>query len=74
MGDTRFRVWFQPSVNPTKLDPAVWADVKLVHNPVAFGIDAADVTVAGTGRDLRRLVLERQDVFAALMELRPEDE
>ncbi len=59
MGDTRFRVWFQPSVNPTKLDPAVWAD---------------DVTVAGTGSDLRRLVLERQDVFAALMELRPEDE
>jgi hypothetical protein len=70
---TRFRVWFQPSVNPTELDPAVWSDVKVVQKPTAFGFDAIDVTLRGDGSDLRRLVVERQDVFAALLELGPGD-
>jgi hypothetical protein len=70
----RFRVWFQPSVNPTELDPAVWSDLKVVQTPRASGFDALDVTVQGDGRDLRRLVVERQDVFAALLELRPGDD
>ena len=71
---TRFRIWFQRDVKPTELAPAVWTGVKLMEKPTAFGIDALNVTVAGDGSDLRRLVVERQDVFAALLELRPEDE
>ena len=71
---TRFRVWFQPSVKPTELDPAVWSAVKVVRKRAEFGFDALDVTGRGDGRDLRRLVVERQDVFAALLELRPGDE
>ena len=71
---TRFRVWFQPSVKPTELDRAVWSDVKIVQKRAEFGFDALDVTVQGDGSNLRRLVVERQDVFAALLELRPGDE
>lgn len=74
MRTTRFRVWFQPSVNPTEVDPAVWNDLKLVQKPTVFGFDALNVTMQGDGNILRRLVVERQDVFAALIELRPGDE
>jgi hypothetical protein len=74
MQTTRFRVWFQPSVNPTGLDRAVWSDVKLVQKPKVYGFDAVNVIVQGDGSDLRKLVVERQDVFAALLELRPGDE
>jgi hypothetical protein len=71
---TRFRVWFQRGVSPATLDSKVWAGVKLAQTPRAFGVDAVDVTVVGNGSNLRRLLIERPDVFAALLELRPEDE
>jgi len=70
---TRFRVSFQPEVNTAELGSAVWNRVRLAQRPLAFGIDAVDVTVVGNGGDLRRLLSERRDIFAALMELRPED-
>jgi hypothetical protein len=47
--------------------------VRLEQRPLPFGIDAVDVTVVGNGGDLRRLVAERRDIFAALMELRPDN-
>ena len=70
---TRFRVWFQPEVNTAKPDLAVWNGVRLAQRPLAIGIDAVDVTVVGNGGDLRRLLSERRDIFAALMELRPDN-
>jgi hypothetical protein len=70
---TRFRVWFQPEVDTAELGSVVWNGVRLAQRPLPFGIDAVDVTVVGNGGDLRRLVSERRDIFAALMELRPED-
>jgi hypothetical protein len=74
MRTTRFRVWFQRSVSPTDLERAVWTGVSLVQRPRISGFDAVDVTVVGDGSELRKLVGERQDVFAALLELRPGDE
>ena len=47
--------------------------MRLAQRPLPFGIDAVDVTVVGNGGDLRRLVAERRDIFAALMELRPDN-
>ena len=70
---TRFRVWFQPEVNTAELASAFWNGVRLAQRPLPFRIDAVDVTVVGNGGDLRRLVAERRDIFAALMELRPDN-
>jgi hypothetical protein len=58
----------------TDLTPAVWGEVKLVRRPESYGHDAVDVAIRGDGTDLRKLVAERLDVFAALLELRPGDE
>jgi len=69
---TRFRVWFQPEVNTAELGSAVWNRVRLAQRPLAFGIDAVDVTVVGNGGDLRRLLSERRDSFAALIAAQPE--
>jgi hypothetical protein len=45
-----------------------------VQRPKSSGFDAVDVTVVGDGSELRKLVAERRDLFAALLELRPGDE
>ena len=71
---TRFRVWLQRGVDAAHLAPAVWVGINLVKPPKPFGIDAVDFTVVGDGSDLRRLIGERQDVFAALLQLERDDQ
>lgn len=63
---TRFRVWLQdPKISP------VWTGVKLVDLPEQVGAVCL-VTVEGAGYDLRRLIAERQDIFAAYLQMKPE--
>ena len=45
-----------------------------MNRPKVFGLDAVDVMLEGDGSDLRKLVHERLDVFAALLELKAGDE
>jgi hypothetical protein len=67
MQTTRFRVWLQdPQI------PPVWTGVTLVDAPEYVGAGCLDVTVAGNGDDLRRLIAKRRDIFAAHLQLTPE--
>jgi hypothetical protein len=34
--------------------------------------DAIEVTVEGNGHDLRQLIAERRDIFAAYLQMKPE--
>lgn len=68
MQTTRFRVWLCSSVQP------VWTSVKLVGLPEYIDADAVDVTVKGNGSDLRRLIADRKDIFAAYLQFEPEEQ
>jgi len=64
---TRFKVWLQdPKI------PAVWTGVKLVDLPEHLEAGCLEVTVKGNGHELRRLIANRQDIFAAYLQMKPE--
>lgn len=64
---TRFRIWLHyPRIMP------VWTGVKLVGRPEQVDADCIEVTVEGNGSDLRRLIAQRQDIFAACLQMKPE--
>jgi hypothetical protein len=64
---TRFRVWLQdPRI------PPVWTGVKLVDEPECVKADCFEVTVEGNGHDLRQLIAQRRDIFAAYLQMVPE--
>jgi len=63
---TKFRVWLQdPNI------PPVWTGVKLVDEPQYVKAGCIEVTVEGNGYDLRQLIAERQDIFAAYLQMKP---
>ena len=65
---TRFRIWLQdPKI------PPVWTGVKLVDRPQYVKEGCIEVTVEGNGSDLRRLIAQRQDIFAAYLQMKPEN-
>jgi len=51
----------------------VWIGVKRVdlHEDVEAG--CLEVTVKGNGYDLRRLIAKRRDIFAAYLQMKPEE-
>jgi hypothetical protein len=64
---TKFRVWLQdPQI------PPVWTGVRLVGWPQYINRDGIELTVEGNGSDLRQLIAERQDIFAAYLQMKPE--
>jgi len=63
---TKFRVWLQdPNI------PPVWTGVKLVGLPKQVEAGCIEVTVEGNGYDLRRLIANRRDIFAAYLQMKP---
>jgi hypothetical protein len=67
MQTTKFRVWLEdPQI------PPVWTGVKFAGRPQYVKGDAIEVTVEGNGHDLRQLIAERQDIFAAYLQMNPE--
>jgi len=50
----------------------VWNGVKLANAPHYINAGCIEVTVEGDGRDLRRLIGDRQDIFAAYLQMKPE--
>jgi len=66
MHTTRFRIWLQYAHIPP-----VWTGVKLVDRQYVEA-DCIEVTVEGNGSDLRRLIEQRQDIFAAYLQMKPE--
>ena len=68
MPTTTFRVWLQdPRI------PPVWTGVKLVDELQYVKASCVQVTVEGNGSDLRQLIAERQDIFAAYLQMKPEE-
>jgi len=68
MPTTKFRVWLQdPRI------PPLWTGVKLVDLPEHVEAGCLEVTVEGNGHDLRRLIAKRRDMFAAYLQMLPED-
>jgi hypothetical protein len=64
---TKFRVWLQdPHITP------VWTGVRLVGRPQYINRDGIELTVEGNGSDLRQLIAQRQDIFAAYLQMKPE--
>ena len=64
---TTFRVWLQdPQI------PPVWTGVKLAGRPQYVKARCIQVTVEGNGSDLRQLIAQRQDIFAAYLQMKPE--
>ena len=64
---TKFRLWLQdPNI------PPVWTGVKLVGRPQYVKACCIEVTVEGNGHDLRRLIAQRPDIFAAYLQMKPE--
>ena len=67
MQTSEFRIWLQdPNI------PPVWTGVKLVDWPQYVKADCLEVTVEGNGSDLRRLIAQRRDIFAAYLQMKPE--
>jgi len=64
---TKFRVWLQD-----RKIPPVWTGVKLVDLPEYVGAGWLDVTVEGDGYNLKRLIAQRGDIFAAYLQMKPE--
>ena len=65
---TRFRVWLQdPQI------PPVWTGVELVDMPEYVGAGWLEVTVEGDGYNLKRLIAQRQDIFAAYLQMKAEE-
>ncbi len=52
----------------------MWTGVKIVGEPQCVKDDCLEVTVEGNGYDLRRLIGERRDIFAAYLQMEPENE
>ena len=65
MQTTRFEVWLKSKAQP------VWTGVKLVRPPEYTSPDMVDVTVDGDGSDLRSLIADRPDIFAAYLQFKP---
>jgi hypothetical protein len=66
MVTTKFSIWLQdPRI------PPVWTGVRLVGEPQYINRDCIEVTVEGNGHDLRQLIAQRQDIFAAYLEMQP---
>jgi hypothetical protein len=64
---TRFRIWLQdPRI------PPVWTGVKVIDWPKYVKADCVEVTVEDNGDDLRRLIAQRRDIFAAYLQMKPE--
>ena len=65
---TRFRVWLQhPRISP------VWTGVKLVGLPEHVEAGCIEVTVEGDGYELRELIAKRWVIFAAYLQMKPEN-
>ena len=65
---TKFRVWLQdPRI------PPVWTGVKLVDLPEHVEAGCIEVTVEGNGHNLRRPIAKRPDIFAAYLQMPPEE-
>ena len=65
---TKFRVWLQdPRIQP------VWTGVKLVDLPEHVEARCIEMTVEADGHDLRRLIAKRPDIFAAFLQMPPEE-
>ena len=64
---TRFRVWLQDRGIVT-----VWTGVKLAYAPHYINAGCIEVTVEGNGYDLRRLIAQQQDIFAAYLQMKPQ--
>jgi hypothetical protein len=65
---TKFRVWLQdPGITP------VWTGVKVVGGPEQVKARCIEVTVEGNGYDLLRLIAKGQDIFAAYLQMKPEN-
>jgi hypothetical protein len=63
----RFRVWLQnTSIRPD------WDGIELIYWPEYSQAGFVDVMVKGNGDDLRRLIEQRQDIFAAYIQMMPE--
>jgi hypothetical protein len=63
---TKFRVWLQdPHI------PPVWTGVKLVGSPQYVKRDCFEVTVEGSGSELRQAIAKRRDIFAAYLQIKP---
>jgi hypothetical protein len=43
-----------------------------VRGPEQVGEGSIEVTVEGNGYDLRRLIAQRQDIFSAYLQMKPE--
>jgi hypothetical protein len=67
MQTTRFKVWLKDA----RITP-VWTGVKFVGLPEQVRAGCLEVTVEGNGSDLRRLIAQRQDIFAAYLQMKPE--
>ena len=67
METTRFRVWLKSGVRTD------WTGVKLVRPPEYISADVVHVTVAGDGSDLMQLIADRPDIFAAYLQLKPQE-
>jgi hypothetical protein len=66
MVTTKFRAWLQdPSITP------VWTGVKVVGAPQYVKPGCIELTVEGNGSDLRRLIAQRRDIFAAYLQMKP---
>ena len=65
---TKFRVWLQ---DPRL--PPLWTGVKLVDLREHLEAGCLEVTVEGNGYDLRRLIAKRPDIFAAYLQMPPEE-
>jgi hypothetical protein len=64
---TRFRIWLKSGALP------VWTGVKLVRRPKYIAGDVVDVTVKGDGSDLMQLIADQPDIFAAYLQLKPQE-
>ena len=65
---TRFRVWLQdPQI------PPVWTGIELVDLPESVWAGCLDVMVEGDGYNLKRLIAERWDIFAAYLQMKPDN-
>ena len=67
MQTTRFRVWLRSKVPPD------WTGVKLVRPPEYITDDTVDVMVEGDGSDFRRLIYDHWNIFAAYVQLKPQN-
>lgn len=68
MVTTTFKLWLQTT--DTRPD---WTGIKLLRVPRYLTLDCIQVTVRGDGDDLRMWLAERRDIFAAFVQMKPEE-